>query len=245
MGAVKIESYFTFLGKKSSDYHLRVLNDISFTKPKKDIWTETVGGLDGSVLFSNDRYEDVEQTIPCTLDLPKYKNIEQASTDLSNWLHSGKGWSNWTWSGDKEHVYQAVYFEEMDIQHVTHTFGRCLVKFKMKPFKYQKSGLAGMTLINNQIIWNTGTRPSKPLIDIIGDGDIKVYFGGVELALKNIDRRITIDCLHQTAIGPTYQPAYDKLVDYSFPTINTGKNIIRYTGNVKTLQVTPRWEVLV
>ncbi|MGL9995073.1 hypothetical protein IGJ41_000309 [Enterococcus sp. DIV1537a] len=240
-----MSSYIEFSGKKSTDFHLRIMNGITFSTASRDIRLEEIEGVDGSVILSNNRMKDIDQSFPCILTLPEGGTIEKATTALSNWLHGQSGWGDLIWSGDPEYVYTALYYEQTDVQHVLHTFGKCVLKFKLKPYKYLKEGLKERVLLTDGALTNVGTRVAKPLITIKGSGDITLIINGKNYVFKSVDRELTIDCLAETATGINNQPAYDKVYTYPFPIFPIGNVKITWIGRIKEMKITPRWEVLV
>uniref|UniRef100_UPI003F690DA2 hypothetical protein n=1 Tax=Streptococcus pluranimalium TaxID=82348 RepID=UPI003F690DA2 len=57
-------AYFSFNGKKSTDFNLFITTDIKYKSTSYDVETIEIGGRDGVLLKDKHRLKPVEQDIP-------------------------------------------------------------------------------------------------------------------------------------------------------------------------------------
>jgi predicted phage tail component-like protein len=98
---------FTYKGIRSKEMHLRVLNDITFTSPIRDVNVIQVPGRDGDLIMDNGRFESVTRSIPCRLEAPQGANVEVLISRINNWLINDARFHPFTWENDPEFRYLA------------------------------------------------------------------------------------------------------------------------------------------
>ena len=84
-----MSTFIKFDGKKSSDFGLKIINDIEFSSTSYDVETIEVPGRDGVLLKDNQRLKPVKREFPM-----KINTVERLSTSeiaISDWLNV-KGW---------------------------------------------------------------------------------------------------------------------------------------------------------
>src|SRR5690625_4399670 len=241
-----MKAYFEYKGISSLDMHLRILNEISFPSPEADIEFVEIIGKDGELAIDNERLKGVNFPIPVVLKTPSDKTVEQASTDISNWLKNDIGWYPLKFLGSSNYEYIAMCYEQFDIEETLKRFGKTVITFRLKPYK-RFVGEKPIVLFNGQTIVNKGTRVAKPLIRIEGHGDITLTNNGKDwLMLTGIDGHITVDSesmnvFRDNAVQFTKMKSHLRPL---FPVLDVGNNKIEWTGNVTKIELTPRTEVV-
>lgn len=232
---------FKYRGESSRNFYLKVGEGRILHSAEQDIQTKEVAGVDGELLIDNKRLKSVPLTIPCEIVLPENKSLEEISQEISNWLRGDVGWNDLELGNDPKYIRRAIHFEQYDIEKVFRHYGRSVLNFKCKPIKYLKSSLAEIVITNNQIIENTENTNSKPLIKIVGSGDITLTIGTKKLLLVGVDRGVIIDCDSESIrTHDGLRPAWGNMIDAEFPVIEQGKQKITWTGSVTQVKMVPR-----
>lgn len=237
-------NYFEYLGKKSTDFGLRIEEGISFDSPELDLEFVEIKGRDGDVPIDNERFKSVNKTFPVTMFPIDGKSKSEQMTDISNWLKSNKSYVSLTVANEPLYSYLALYHEQYSIEQFLRYYGRAVLNFKIMPYKFLKTGLSEISLGTS--ITNPTKRPSRPKITIKGSGNITLKIGNSTWTLKNIDGGIVIDTLLDVVTTlDGKRPTWDKITTYPLPKINTGQNVVTITGTVTEIKIIPRWEVIV
>lgn len=239
-------AWFEYKGVDSRDMHLHIENDIVFSSPEVDLEFIEILGRDGDVVIDNERLKSVPFSIPVRIKTPGNVTINEAATNISNWLKSNVGYHPLVFSGSPDYEYIAIIKQQFDISETLINYGRTVLNFRLQPYKRSKNS-SKQTLANGATLVNNYSRESKPLIRIEGSGDIDIKNNGIDwLKLRSIDTFITID----SELGQVYRgnrPQYSKVIDLGenqFPLLEKGFNTISWTGNITKLEILPRWEVI-
>ena len=169
----------------------------------------------------------------------------KSELEISNWLKKDALWHDLVFGGDSSIcTHTAIYVDEYDVDRIVSTYGKVVLGFTIKPYKFLKSGLTPLT--SPASLSNPTARDARPLITIKGTGNITLQIGSEKLTLKGVDGGVVIDSLKQvvTNLAGT-APAWDKVTSYPLPVIKPGKQSVLTTGTVTGLTIVPRYEVIV
>lgn len=241
-------SYIEYLGERSDDpkFGLKLLNEIQFTSPEHVIEFKEVDGLDGELAIDKERKKNVQKPFSFVVVKQEGRTIEEQITNTNNWLKTNVGWHPLTWGGEPNYIYTAISHQQYPIDRMFATFGKAVIQFTAKPYKFIDHGLVERVVANGQILYNEGSVPAEPLIKITGNGDIALTIGTSTHRLKGVDKGIIIDCksmIINTLDG--LRPAGEKVESLPLPKIPLGQSAITWTGDVSEVKITPRWELVV
>lgn len=243
-----IKDFFVYKGRSSEEFGLIINNELSFTAPERDVTLHEVPGVDGDLVVDNGRLKGFDKKFTVSLIVPEGKTLDGAAKEISEWLRSDVSWDKLYFTGYEGYYYEAICYETFDIQDVLKTFGKAVITFRCKPYKYKDGGQTSFFISNGQTIVNTEKRIAKPIIKIVGDGDITVKNNGQDwLILKSVDGYITIDSLRMSVYKDNVSQ-FSKMnasLNPLFPLLGVGDNEITWTGTVITFEITPRWEAIV
>jgi len=235
--------YFEVDNKKSSDFDLYIDTSISFSSPEIKGNFVDIEGQDGEMFLTDGKLKNVSKSFPVYL-MPINESQIKRANEISNWLKSDVNWKELYFSGDPEYLYQAIYTDEYDVEANITDFGKSILTFHVKPYKFLKSGLTEITL--SETITNPTNRIARPKITIKGTGNITLQIGSSKYNLKSVDGGVIIDVLYnQVKSLDGNRPQWNKITTYPLQGINPGKNSIRVTGTVTEMKIIPRWEVIV
>ena len=237
-------SYIEFNGAKSSDYHLFMEAGLTFNSPALNLQLQKIPGQDGEVAVGDGKLLNTKLSFPFRLRIFDGSNVEVVSKNISNWLKKDALWHELYFDGDPDYIYQGIYYEEYNVERIVSWYGKCVLNFTVKPYKFLKSGLAPLT--SPAALNNPTTRDARPLITIKGTGNITLQIGAETLMLKNVDGGVVVDSLKQvvTNLDGT-RPAWDKVTSYPLPVIKPGNQAVLTTGTITDLKIKPRYEVIV
>ena len=221
---------FKFKGKRSDDMHLTIENKLNFTSSERDIDFITIPGRNGMLAIDNKRYTQVQRSIPCILNLPSGMNVEHVATNINNWLNVDHQFHDFEWIGDPDFVYKAMFHQRFTLNRMIENYGRVVLNFTMHPIKYLKTGLVERTISSGTNIYNPLSLPSKPIIKIVGQGDINLRINDQEIILRRVEMGgVLIDSENQTITTlDGNRSQVQSLHSYPFPVLEVGANVIEF-----------------
>lgn len=242
-----VNAYFIYKGVDSRDMNLIIENDVSYPSPESDIELIEVVGRDGDLAVDNKRLKGVDFSLPVVIKTSDNTTVNKTAHKINQWLKSDVGWHTLRISVDDDYEYIAMIYEQFDIQETLKNYGRTIITFRLKPFK-RRTGEKEIIITNGTILHNPEDRPSKPLIHIIGQGDITVKKNGEDwFILRSVQDYITIDS-EMMGVYKDDLAQFNKMVGVlnpMFPLLDKGDNEITWVGNVTKFEITPRWEAIV
>ena len=243
-------SYFTYNGRSSEEFGLHIEKKDVFSAPEYDAEFTSIPGRSGDLIVSNRRFANIK--VSYTVFLAR-KNV----ADLSDVLHAVKGWlytepdryHEITDSYDDAYFRYGVIFGNLDIEEQLNKIGCFTVTFNCKPFKYSFVGQQTIAEGNPRLtVTNPTAFDSKPYIKIYGSGMVRLMVqpegqGTATWVLSNVEEYIEIDselmnCFKDTVLKN------DTVTGEEFPVLKPGENSIACVGNVRRVEVIPRWRCL-
>ncbi|MFP7202218.1 hypothetical protein SFC08_14705 [Lysinibacillus halotolerans] len=239
-------SGFQYGGIWSNNMGLTIDAKTSQASPTYDVEFVEVPGLDGDLAIDNKRL--MPFTYPIHVFLKDDVDVHAAATRISQWLKSDVRYKDLLLSWDSNYIYKAIFYEQFDIQDILPKFGKISLNFKCHPVKYLAEGMTPQNINNGSSLINPELRSAKPLIKIVGSGDITLKNNGVDwLILRAVDGYISVDSNAQLVYKDSYNQ-FDKMMatlSPLFPQLKPGENLITFTGNVTSVEITPRWEATI
>ncbi|MDR3665304.1 MAG: phage tail family protein [Ignavibacteriaceae bacterium] len=229
---------FNFMGSDSFiNYGIVIEKRPIIPKPQRNIQYIDVPGRSGSLKVDDATYKDIIIPIQCSFN--GGTAVADQADLIKTWLDSGEG--SLILSNQLDKYYTAHVSDQVDISQEFRVFGKFLVNFRCKPFKYAVVNTP-IFPANAGTINNPGSVKSDPVIVIIGSGNITLTINGITISLTGISGSITID----SAIKDAYQGTtlQNNLMTGDFPILVPGNNTISWTGSVSSVQITPNWRWL-
>ncbi|MFL8888698.1 hypothetical protein [Helcococcus kunzii] len=244
-------SYFEYNGQKSSDFGIKIYNDLEFSTARRDIEEIKVLGRDGVLLYDNERLDIVEKTI--NFDITNITGVKNGSDgsqlfnrvlEISKWLNV-KGFHDFKYSMYPNFTFKATIIDTYNIRDTIRTFGRGSIKIKFQPYMYYNSGLDERIITTKTTLKNKGiiSMPRLRITPLKTGQDIEIKNNGkLWLKLKGLEHEIIIDS--------ELMQAYDKLGNANekmyinrplFPQLEIGNNLIEYNSELCTVNIIPRF----
>ncbi|HBJ1646337.1 UNVERIFIED_ORG: phage tail protein [Clostridium botulinum] len=146
-------------------------------------------------------------------------------------------------------LHKGIYYivKKVDIGEFKTTFKlvrRFTVKFTCCPIVFLDEGKEVITFNKSITLYNgKSTCNTEPQLNIFGSGDITIKINNQQLILKDIENNIIVDSFSKDC----YKISNNKIIHsnnkmYSdFPILEVGENNISYSGNVRKIELIPRW----
>lgn len=203
------------------------------SKPRMRVQETTIDGVDGSK-FEELGYESYDKIIK--IGLTKKYDIDEVIKYFS-------GAGNVTFSNEPDKYYKARIIDQIDYERLLR-FRTANVKFRVQPFKYELDESSVILTKSGASVTNNGLETSKPRITIKGTGTIELMVNGNTLfsyTFPEGETEVVIDSEKQDAyLGSVLK---NRNMSGEFPILNSGENIISWTGSVTNIVVEPnsRW----
>lgn len=232
-----MNAWFSFNGRKSSEFGIRVLRQPALIRPLERTVRTVVPGRAGSLVTTQgeDVYDDILLEAECYLE-----NTERIG-DINAWL---KGGGRLELSGRPGGHYRArvnnqISFEKLLRVNPHVSFS---VIFRCFPFWYRDNESDITVTASGTMITNPGNVNAEPLITVYGEGDISLMAGTTLVELEGVSGSIVLDCeLKEAYAGSALM---NKHMTGEFPVLRPGANAVSWSGAVTKVVVRPRWRYL-
>jgi len=239
---------FSFKGIKAQDMNLRILNDITFESPNRSTTIIQIPGRNGSLIMDNGRYEDITRSIPCRLEAPRNRDVEELISRIHNWLGKDIGYHEFLWHKDPDYVYRARAENGAVSGRKLSRLANTLIDFRIHPIKYIKSSMIEREVDHGTIIVNDVEMEANPVIRIVGTGLVWLRIGGsnITINIPNDAEGCIIDSENRTITSLDKQTPLFRNTSGTFPTLDLGNNPVTWESiNEIQVFITPRLGVLV
>lgn len=242
-----MKHFIKYNGKSSLELYLYLSSDIQHVSSQNDVEEVEVLGRDGNVIVDKKRLRTVIQPYELYLKLPPKVNMQKAIDDISEWL-SPTGYCEFEKSWDPKYIYRAAFNETFSVSEMLFYLGKLALTFKLHPVKYLKNGRTLTEIRNNSDLTNPTKRKSKPIFHIAGNGNVKITItnpkGKQEMTIKNIERKVILDCDNQSAYTEDGKSMLSVFGDDFFQ-FDIGTSRISWDNPAIRVFVQPNWEVRV
>lgn len=233
--------YFTYKGKSSRDFCLKIKEINNLSSPSRALDVHQVLGRNSELIIDHGNYNNFILEITCFIDgrpdkNGKEKSLEELASELKAWLQTDFSYSPLA-IDDGEFFYEAYLSNSLDISELFTNFAEVLLTFNCKPLKKKEAEIITITdqlqTIRNEYM------NSEPYMKIYGNGDITIAINNRPLKFKNVENYIEVDTeLMNCFKGETNQ---NNRMYSDFPILTTGENVFSWVGNVTKIEIEPRW----
>ena len=228
--------YFIFNGKNSLDMGIIVTSMPDTYKPTRRVSTKEIPGRNGVLHVDDGTYENYNKVVECAI-------IERANIDdICAWL-DGSG--TVIFSTEQDKVYHVRIDNQISVGKMLQYFQKFQVTFDTFPFKYSVNAADDCVVLTKpKVLRNKGTVYSEPQIKIYGSGNITLTINGMSYGIAGLSDSVVIDSEMMEILdgSVTYTPP--SLDQYLFPRFEVGNNDIKWSGNVQSIEINPRWRWL-
>ena len=240
---------FTYNGKCSADFGLHIEKKDVFSAPEYAAEFISIPGRSGDIINPNRRFANIKVSYTVFLARKNVAALAAVLRDIKGWLYSEPDrYHELTDSYDAEYFRYGVISGNLDIEEQLNKVGSFTVTFNCKPFKYSFAGQEVLATGTKRLsVTNPTAFESRPYIKLYGSGAVTLTISSPDSTslwtISAIDEYIEIDselmnCFKDTVLKN------DTVTGEGFPALKPGENSIACAGNVRRVEVVPRWRCL-
>lgn len=235
-------SWLNYKGRSSDLFGIYIQKKNSFDSAERDLSFQSVPGRNGDVIIDNGRYKNIN--LSYTIATISESQFVYAINEFKNWLLPASSYYKLYDSYDTEHYRLAALSGGLSIEQKLFTYGTTTIKFNCKPFRYSFFGNRISTLTQSgTVIKNRECYSSLPYMRIFGSGNITLFINNNAFYFYDVNEFVEIDSDMMNCFKGTSN-LNNKMQSENFPTLEPGKNIISWTGDVSKIELKPRWRTL-
>lgn len=211
--------------------------------PKRKIETVSVPGRNGDLVFSQDAFENYEQTYSIAVAADTF-DLMETSKEVTKWLLGPKGYCKLEDSYDPTTYRMAYFVGPVNISTYFSKVGVAEITFMCKPQRYLKSSRKyEYTEVTNTLVNPTGF-VALPKIRVYGNSGV-VNVNGYAMSFSSISEYVDVDCeLMDCYKGLLNKNSTLTLSSLGFPKLTPGDNNVSFSGEITKVIIDPRWWVL-
>ncbi len=227
-------------GVNLQDYNVSYMDESAFIAAPSRSYSEVkVAGRNGSLHYSNDRYDNLSVKANCII----FDELERFYGELSAFLTQDTNYHR------LEGFRRPDIFRMAAVKSVSaptlRPFARgglFTITFDCKPLAYVKDGEVSLEMTQSGSIHSDWVTPSKPLLRVYGWGTLQIGTGALTIA-SDIGEYVDIDCdIKDAYVGENNRNSFIEVAEW--PELVRGENAIVLPSTVTKIEVTPRWATL-
>ena len=152
-----------------------------------------------------------------------------------------KGSGELTLSCCPDVYYKATIYSPIEFERTVRQRRNCTVTFELQPLAYVKENEI-KTIVDNGTIENIYNSKSFPYIKIYGSGTGNLYVNNETISILDINEYVELDCELEECYKDS-ENCNSKMIG-DFPILLEGVNTISHDGNIKYVEINPRWRTL-
>ena len=237
-----------FNGIPSTEYQIHVEKPPVYAMPERDYSVVHIPGRNGDIVVDSGSYKNVSRSYDISFGEFDGDFTELAS-GVSEWLHSASGYARLEDDYEPDYFRLAYYSMDAEMENIFHNAGRMTIEFSCKPYRFLKIGEHPITFTEAGVLKNPTFQTSLPKLRIQVAGDGALTIGENVIAISGISSATSmiIDSEIQDVFEEGSLTNLNGKVSFSggmFPSLRPGLNTISFTGNITSVEVTPRWWIL-
>jgi predicted phage tail component-like protein len=232
---------FIFGGKDSyKDFGIYMEKRPNLPSPKRRVSYIDVPGRDSSLRHDEGTYEDMALSVECSFKGDIYSKI----SSIKSWL-LGAGETDLVFSYQPDRKYIAQVVNSIDFEVVLRITSHFVIVFNCQPFQYAAENTP-VNITQNATLVNPGTVSAFPTVKVNGTGAGSVTVNGKIVSFSSIDQHVILN----SEIQETYKDVGTELINKNatktgdYPVLLQGENVISFSGEITSLEVTPNWRWL-
>lgn len=210
---------------------------IEFSEAVPIVEAQTIPGRNGDLILETGSYENRGASASCFC---LQKDVEKAISLAGRFLMGEKGYRRLETSDDPDHYWMARVENSPQIAMRLRTLAPFEIGFDCKPQRFLKSGESAISFASSGTIENPYGQTAKPLVTIYGQGDGVFTIGEYSVSIKGMDGVLYLDSETQNAYNDDGNQN-NKINAPVFPMIESGENVVGFTGGITSVEIVPRW----
>ena len=227
--------YLDGVDARSVGIHLQ--SPIAFSEAVPIVEEQTIPGRNGDLILETGSYENRGASVSCFC---LQKDVEKAVSLAGRFLMGKRGYRRLETSDDPDHYWMARVENSPQIAMRLRTLAPFEISFDCKPQRFLKSGESKISFSSSGTIENFYSQTAKPLVTIYGQGNGILTIGKYTVSIKGMDGVLYLDSETQNAYNNDGNQN-SKINAPVFPVIESGENVVGFTGGITMVEIVPRW----
>ena len=232
--------YLIFNNKKTIDLGMKVSKRPNIPIPERNIEFKSIKGRDGDLTRDYKTYKDIKISVSLNF-ISEENNFINKGAEISDWLYNIND-NKLIFSDNDKFYYKVKKIECKDIERSLKVIGKFIVTFVCDPYKYYIDNNEIEITNSTEIISPSLVVESKPVVTVIGTGDIDLNINNKRVHLDKIDGNITIDSILKECYKGNNNLNYK--MHGEFPKLIRGKNSININGDIEKIRIKANWREL-
>ncbi|EIF6295402.1 phage tail family protein [Clostridium perfringens] len=232
--------YFIFNNKKNTDLGIKVVKRPNIPIPERNIELKSLKGRDGSLTRDYKTYNDIKISVSLNFISGKNDFINKGA-EIADWLYNITD-NKLIFLDNDKFYYKVKKIECKDIERSLKVIGKFTVTFVCDPYKYYIDNNEIEITNSTEIISPPLVVESKPIVTVIGNGDIYLNINNKKIQLEKIDGNIIIDSILKECYKENNNLNYK--MHGEFPKLIRGNNNINFSGSIEKIIIKPNWRCL-
>lgn len=232
--------HFVFNGHNSSEYGICIENTPDLNRPERKYNVYKIPGRSGDVVEQLDAYNNINKTYQVWAANDYFSDVVKDYNAIASWLYTSNGYCRLEDDFEPDTFRLGYFVGPMDVENLLNMYGKTKLTFNCRPERFYKDGEKVITVANGSTIQNRTSFTAKPLIKVAGSGNITLRIGSHTMTITGLVDYIYIDCDTMDAYRQSAENK-NNMISGDFPVIDPGNQSVYTTGNVTSIQVTPRW----
>lgn len=230
-------NYLTFGGIDSRNYGVYISGSGVYDSPEKEYEFIEIPGRNGDLIGNMKRMNNVNLVYPAFI----HSNFNNNVREFLSALLAVNGYARLQDSYYPNEFRMGAFSESVFVTPTKRLdAGNFELRFYCKPQRWLTSGEAVQTFATAGSIENPTAFESHPLIRVNGYGTVNI--GSNVIDVVNVYPYIDIDCeIMDCFYGNVNANDQVTFASNNFPTLVKGVNAISFSGNVTSVEITPRW----
>lgn len=227
----------TFSGYSLADYNAAAIFTNILDTPARSVEVVSVPGRNGSLVYDNGRYDDVNREYTIVTD-----TLDHA-LEIIRAFRTVIGYARLTDGFEPDHYMMARLLTVASPKILSDSV-RFSVTFVRKPQKFLKSGDTPVSITaSSGTITNPTMYEALPIVRVWGTGTVSI--SGVVITINETSTYMDIDCdLQDARKGTTNFNSAITLTSGRFWRLVPGSNSIALGNSITEVRVTPKWWTL-
>lgn len=234
-----IRHSFVFDDKWSTDYGVYISGSGTFDSPARAYTEVKIPGRMGGLLMPETQVDNLDITYPAFI----IDDFDRNFSNFKNAMLSSVGYKILEDDYDVSH-YRQAYFKGTVKPAMQRNLqaGQFNVVFTCKPQRWLRTGKKQLTIDSGNVLTNPTQQTAKPLLVIVGSGEIEIGHITLTIDLPSGVESVIIDCETCEAYTENLlsMNQYITCSDINFPVLYPGDNTIVYE-DISSVGLTPRW----
>lgn len=247
---MEIKHYVSYNGHRSKDFGIKLYNTFSFATPASDVSFVHTLGVDGALIDRNNgTFDNVTVGFDgkVFVNKEKFSSLSLLNSYIKTWLHKPTEYSKIEFTGDPSYFWRGIGIGNSDVTRVSDVLGEVSFSFNCLPYKYRRGSDVFVPVVKGQIFNNPDNWEAKPIVHIVGSGDVSFTLNDMTYRIIGLNGEIYINSMSNRSYNTkTDLNNQVQFPDHIYPQLGevNKPTTVNYSGNITTFEIAPYWRSL-